>query len=109
SVMKMGTERILRVLDAMGHPQNRIPVIHVAGTNGKGSVCAMLESVYRAAGYRTGLFISPHLVTVRERIQIAGQPLDEAAFVEEANRVVGAMATVWPNRADWLTYFEFVN
>ncbi len=52
-------------------------IIHVAGTNGKGSVCAMIDSILRAQGYRTGLFTSPHLVTFRERIQINGEQISE--------------------------------
>ena len=53
-------------------------VIHVAGTNGKGSVCAMIDSICRAQGYRTGLFTSPHLVTFRERIRVNGEMISEA-------------------------------
>ena len=56
-------------------------VIHVAGTNGKGSVCAYLQSVLREAGYRTGMFISPHLVDIRERIRVNGELIPEADFV----------------------------
>ena len=56
-----------------------LEVIHVAGTNGKGSVCAMIDSICRAQGYRTGLFTSPHLVTFRERIQINGEMISEDA------------------------------
>ena len=57
-------------------------VIHVAGTNGKGSVCAMIDSICRAQGYRTGLFISPHLVTFRERIRVNGEMISEDAVAD---------------------------
>ena len=64
-----------------GNPQNQLRFIHVAGTNGKGSTCAMLESIYRAAGLRVGLFTSPHLVSFRERIQVNRQLISEADVV----------------------------
>lgn len=62
-----------RVLEALGHPQRGLPFLHVAGTNGKGSVCAFLASILRGLGLKTGLFTSPHLVDFRERIAIDGQ------------------------------------
>lgn len=65
-----GVDRMRVLLDVIGHPQRAFPVIHVAGTNGKGSVCAMLEAIYRKNGYRTGLFTSPHLVRLEERVQV---------------------------------------
>jgi len=72
---KFGLERIRTLLEAMGNPQDRCRFVHVAGTNGKGSTCAMIESGLRAAGRRTGLFISPHLQEPTERISIAGRPV----------------------------------
>jgi len=60
-----------------GNPHDKLRFIHVAGTNGKGSTCAMLESIYRAAGLRVGLFTSPHLVSFRERIQVNRQLISE--------------------------------
>jgi dihydrofolate synthase/folylpolyglutamate synthase len=68
--MKLGLENTFRLAAALGNPQHRLRFIHVAGTNGKGSTCAMLESIYRAAGCRVGLFTSPHLVSFAERIQV---------------------------------------
>ncbi|SVE09368.1 uncharacterized protein METZ01_LOCUS462222, partial [marine metagenome] len=62
---KLGLENPRRLAELAGNPQNRLRIIHVAGTNGKGSVCAMLESIYRHAGYQTGLFTSPHLISFR--------------------------------------------
>lgn len=79
--IKLGLERIRIVLEALGNPQQSCPVIHVAGTNGKGSVCAMVESGLRTAGYRTGFYTSPHLISPTERIQIAGQPVSEVDFI----------------------------
>jgi dihydrofolate synthase / folylpolyglutamate synthase len=68
--IKLGRENTLRLAELAGHPQQALRFIHVAGTNGKGSTCAMLESIYRAAGLRVGLFTSPHLVSFRERLQV---------------------------------------
>ena len=65
-----GLDRILQLLERMGNPQEKLKYIHIAGTNGKGSTCAMLSSMLVAAGYKTGLFISPYITDFRERIQI---------------------------------------
>ncbi len=78
---KFGLENTLKLAALAGHPQDRLRFIHVAGTNGKGSTCAMLESIYRAAGLRTGLFTSPHLVSFRERIQVNRQLASENEVV----------------------------
>src|ERR1700690_1166643 len=77
---KLGLERIRAVLAALGDPQRAYRVVHVAGTNGKGSTCAMIEAGLRDAGVRTGLFTSPHLVEPTERIQIDGMPVSEREF-----------------------------
>src|SRR5208282_4739596 len=68
--LRFGLENTRHLAALAGQPQNRLRFIHVAGTNGKGSTCAMLESIYRQAGLRVGLFTSPHLVSFRERIQV---------------------------------------
>lgn len=78
---KLGLENTHKLAALAGHPEQRLRFIHVAGTNGKGSTCAMLESIYRQAGLRTGLFTSPHLVSFRERIQIRRQLISEADVV----------------------------
>ena len=80
---KFGLENSLKLAELAGNPQNQLRFIHVAGTNGKGSVCAMLESIYRASGLRVGLFTSPHLVSFRERIQINRQLISEANVVRQ--------------------------
>lgn len=77
---KLGLERIRTVLGALGDPQRSFRSVHVAGTNGKGSTCAMIELGLRAAGVRTGLFTSPHLLEPTERIQIEGIPVSRAQF-----------------------------
>ena len=80
---KFGLENPRQLAALAGHPQEGLKVIHVAGTNGKGSVCAMLESIYRAAGYKTGLFTSPHLVSFRERIQVNRELVSEEDIVRQ--------------------------
>jgi dihydrofolate synthase/folylpolyglutamate synthase len=77
---KLGLERIRAVLAALGNPEKAYRVVHVAGTNGKGSTCAMIAAGLRAAGVRTGLFTSPHLMEPTERIQIDGIPVTQAQF-----------------------------
>jgi len=78
---KFGLENSFKLAALAGNPQNQLRFIHVAGTNGKGSTCAMLESIYRAAGHRVGLYTSPHLVAFGERIQVNRKPLAEADVV----------------------------
>jgi dihydrofolate synthase/folylpolyglutamate synthase len=96
----LGLERVSRVLERM-RVGLRCPVITVGGTNGKGSTCAMLESILRCAGYRTGLYTSPHLLRYNERVRIAGAEAADEALAESFARVERA-------RDDTpLTYFEF--
>src|SRR5712671_5057561 len=78
---KFGLANTLKLADLAGRPQNRLRFIHVAGTNGKGSTCAMLESIYRASGLRVGLFTSPHLVAFGERIQVNRQLISQGDVV----------------------------
>jgi dihydrofolate synthase/folylpolyglutamate synthase len=87
--IKPGLGRIRELLRLLGQPQQGLQVIHVAGTNGKGSVCALLDSVLRSAGYRVGLYTSPHLVDLRERFCFQGRPI--SASVLEA-----CAGQLWP-------------
>src|SRR5688572_22214056 len=84
---KLGLENTFRLAELVGNPQNRLRFIHVAGTNGKGSVCAMLESIYRAAGLRVGLFTSPHLISFRERIQVNRHLITEQQVIEQVQAI----------------------
>lgn len=97
--IQLGLDRVARVLQAMGFA-SRAVVITVGGTNGKGSTCAMLEAVLRAAGYRTGLYSSPHLLRYNERVRIAGREASDEALVAAFDAVEAARGEV-P-----LTYFE---
>lgn len=105
--MRFGLERVERALDALGRPERAAPVLHVAGTNGKGSTCAMAAAGLRAAGLRTGLYTSPHLVTFNERIQVDGAPLSDDALARAVATVRAACP--WHDAGgpeDRLTYFE---
>lgn len=75
---RLGLERIRALMAALGNPQDRLRFVHVAGTNGKGSVCAYLASILETAGYRTGLFTSPYIERFEERIRVDGQNISEA-------------------------------
>ena len=80
--IKLGLERINALLGILGNPHKNLKCIHVAGTNGKGSVCAILASVLKEAGYKTGLYTSPHLVSYTERIKINNKPIEEEKFAK---------------------------
>lgn len=77
---ELGLRRTRALLDALGAPDRRYPIVHVAGSKGKGSTCAYVSAIARAAGIRAGLYTSPHLHSFRERIAIDGTPVDEPAF-----------------------------
>ena len=79
-VQKFGLENISILAEALGNPQRAAPCVHIAGTNGKGSTAAMLESILRAAGLRTGLYTSPHLERINERIRINGEDISDDGF-----------------------------
>jgi dihydrofolate synthase/folylpolyglutamate synthase len=78
--MRLGLGPMRAACDACGNPERALRIVHVAGTNGKGSVCAMLEAILRADGRRTGLYTSPHLMRFAERIRLGGQPIDDDAL-----------------------------
>lgn len=84
--MKLGLENIRDFLASIGSPQNKYPTIHIGGTNGKGSTAAMLAAVGRAAGYKTGLYTSPHLVDFRERATIDSALIPRASVASFINR-----------------------
>jgi len=80
--IKLGLEKYSAITSRARSSRENQRIIHVAGTNGKGSVCAMIDSICRAQGYRTGLFTSPHLISYRERIQVNGEIIDEDEVAE---------------------------
>ena len=102
--IKLGLENIQRLLGALDIPRPNEKIVHVAGTNGKGSVCAMIDSIVRAGGYRSGLFTSPHLVTFRERIRVNGEMITEAETCD-------GLSMIRETVRDWdphPTFFEIV-
>lgn len=97
--MALALDRIEEALAALGDPHKRLPpVFHVAGTNGKGSTCAFLRAILEAAGLRTHVFSSPHLVLPNERVRLAGRLVEDDAFIAAIDRVAATGVT--------LTYFE---
>jgi dihydrofolate synthase/folylpolyglutamate synthase len=101
--IKLGLENITRFLDRIGNPHNRFPAIHVAGTNGKGSTAAILEAILTSAGFKVGLYTSPHLVDFRERIRIGKRPVGReyvAEFVRSKKDLIEEIP---------VTFFEVVS
>ncbi len=90
---KFGLERMQILLAALGHPERDQRFIHVAGTNGKGSTCANIASILHAAGLRTGLYTSPHLIEPTERIQIDGRPVTSNQFADAFQTVHASRRT----------------
>jgi dihydrofolate synthase/folylpolyglutamate synthase len=108
--LKFGIDRMRLLAEALGHPERAAPCIHVAGTNGKGSVSAMLDAIFRAAGWRTGLYTSPHLVRLGERVQVNRRMLSEEeilAWTREL-RVVAARVAEAGGDDDHASFFEFM-
>src|SRR5690606_25199611 len=102
--IKLDLQQMEAVCSALGTPQKDLRFIHVGGTNGKGSVCAMIESGIREAGFKTGLYSSPHLHSPTERIRVNGEPVSESVFVAAFDRVHEA-ARFLPSHP---SYFETV-
>src|ERR1700722_20803970 len=90
-VQKFGLENISALAEALGNPHLAVPCVHIAGTNGKGSTAAMLESIVRAAGLRIGLYTSPHLETINERIRINGENISDDDFAAAWTTVQSAI------------------
>jgi dihydrofolate synthase / folylpolyglutamate synthase len=108
--IKFGVDRMRILSEMLGHPERAVPCVHVAGTNGKGSVSAMLESILRASGRRTGLYTSPHLVRLGERVQVNRSILSEdeiTAYVRELQPVVDRIVSEG-GLDERPTFFEFM-
>ncbi len=106
---KFGLDRMQGLAAALGNPERDYPVIHVAGTNGKGSVAAMLDAIFHAAGWRTGLYTSPHLVRLGERVQITRQLLTEdeiVTYTRELQPIAERLAARQPDERP--SFFEFM-
>lgn len=101
--IKPGLQRMERLLELLNHPERQFRVIHVAGTNGKGTLCSFVEQGLRQAGLRTGLYTSPHLLSPLERILVDGQPLDELALAVAWHRLEPLIDQVQPSYFELLT------
>jgi dihydrofolate synthase/folylpolyglutamate synthase len=105
--VKLGLEETRALLEELGQPQEAFLSIHVAGTNGKGSVCAMLASVLQTAGYRTGLYTSPHLIRFNERVRVQGEPITDVELARQIELVEDALARRCEGGMRDATFFEF--
>lgn len=108
--LKFDLQAIELVTDALGHPEREYPCAIVAGTNGKGSTSAMLASIVQRAGYRTGLYTSPHLVRVNERIRVSGQEIDDEEFASAFGEVRQVVDTLVETKSlsRRPSFFEFL-
>lgn len=103
---KNDLSEVSRMLDLLGHPEDGFRLIHVAGTNGKGSTCAFLEAIFRQAGFRTGLFTSPHLIRINERIRVQNREIPDDAFAEALAKVLQVQKVHMQTGGKRLTWFE---
>ncbi len=101
-------EAVRDFLGELGNPDESIKIIHIAGTNGKGSVCSYLTSILTKAGYKVSTFISPHLITTKERFLTDGEPADDTAFCQAFERVRELSSTMTARGYEPPTYFEFL-
>lgn len=104
---KLGLENIRALLKEVGYPHRRWPAIHIAGTNGKGSTAAMIESILLAAGYRVGLYTSPHLVDFRERIRVNRRKIPPEPVVEFTRRIAPLIEAIQPSFFEVTTALAF--
>jgi len=98
--MRLGLDRIEALLAALGRPEAGLRIVHIGGTNGKGSVAALTAAIFQAAGLRTGLYTSPHLLHVTERVRIDGRTVPEEVLARHAARIERAL------EAGAATFFE---
>ncbi|WP_433020354.1 bifunctional folylpolyglutamate synthase/dihydrofolate synthase [Kribbella sp. CA-294648] len=101
-------DRVRRLVELLGDPQKTYPVVHLTGTNGKTSTARMVDALLREAGLRTGRFTSPHLETVRERITLNGEPIDEQRFVEVYTEIEPYVNVVDSENEHPLSFFEVI-
>ncbi|HWS53997.1 MAG TPA: folylpolyglutamate synthase/dihydrofolate synthase family protein [Pyrinomonadaceae bacterium] len=106
--VKLGLDNVTRLLARLGHPERAFPSVQIAGTNGKGSTAAMLDAVCRAAGLRAGLYTSPHLISITERVRVGGRELSREAFARAATEVRAAAEEVRRESGALATFFEQV-
>lgn len=105
---KLGTDNLNKILDIMNHPERSYPVVHVAGTNGKGSTCSFLASILKQSGKRVGLFTSPHLVKINERICVNGTTISDKEFVEVYQEIMEYIECARQEGIAHPSFFEFM-
>lgn len=98
---KKDLNNIIQLVNLLGHPEHKFKSIHIAGTNGKGSTSHMLASIMQEAGYKTGLYTSPHLIDFRERIKINGQDIPEQKVIEFVEKYSSVFDTIQPSFFEW--------
>ncbi|WP_066353103.1 glutamate ligase domain-containing protein [Fervidicola ferrireducens] len=106
--IRLGLEKIKKLLEILGNPQEGINIVHVAGTNGKGSTCSMIDSILRAAGYRVGLYTSPYLEVFNERIKVDGRNIPDDDIARLTEKVKSAVEEMEKNGWGAPTEFEAV-
>src|SRR5690606_20679592 len=104
--MKPGLQRIKAILGRLGHPEAAFPAVHIGGTNGKGSTAAMTAAILQRAGYRVGLYTSPHLIAYNERIRVDGRPISDEALEAVFEEVAAAADAVREELGSDPTEFE---
>ena len=95
--IKLGLKHTVKLLKFLGNPERELTLIHVAGTNGKGSTCAHLQSILRGHGYKVGLYTSPHLLKFNERIRINGSPIEDdeiISFMKDIDTAINLISQV---------------
>ncbi|MDD3745978.1 MAG: Mur ligase family protein [Anaerostipes sp.] len=105
---KSSLEHVQCILDVLGNPERDLKFVHVAGTNGKGSTCAMIESILHSCGVKTGLFLSPHVMKINERIQIETNDITDELFETCFEKVKAGVDTVVSNGGNHPSFFEFL-
>lgn len=104
----LGLHRMKSLMERLGNPQDKLKLVHVAGTNGKGSVCAMLSSVLIEADYKVGLFTSPHLIDYNERIRIQDIPIDNDNFIKLGLKIKDTCKEMVAQGEEMPTFFEYI-
>ncbi|MCB0803419.1 MAG: bifunctional folylpolyglutamate synthase/dihydrofolate synthase, partial [Flavobacteriales bacterium] len=107
SAFKKDLTNIIAVCNELGNPEKKIKTVHIAGTNGKGSTAHMLSSIFQEAGYKTGLYTSPHLKDFRERIKINGELISENEVVSFVQNYTPLFAKIQPSFFEWTVALAF--
>ncbi|MCD7904510.1 MAG: bifunctional folylpolyglutamate synthase/dihydrofolate synthase [Clostridiales bacterium] len=105
---KHGLSDLEGLLNLMGNPEKGLKIIHIAGTNGKGSFCAYMESILREAGFSVGVFTSPHLIKYNERISLNGENISDEDFAAEVSYVKEMSEKYFGERGEWFSFFELI-